>query len=256
MKKSAYYSDLLFAFSLTAFLVLFTLRFLGVKLALALPPSLCLGIACSILLSFHLKRKQIIFSLKKSEEREKNDLFLYFCVSPEREVESFFKPRIPLLIDNIEVKESENNHSQNDRLVYQDKRFVYNFTFRELNEDDIAEVAKTLRGDTQIILLCDKLTKEGLALCDKLGFSVLQGNEIYQKLKEKKQLPQNIKFYATTTKTTRRQICFAKNNSKRFFKSGVMLSVFSFFTPYPVYYAVTACLFFLVSVFVRIYGYR
>lgn len=259
MKKSAYYSDLFFAFSLTSFVSLFILRFLGVKLFLAIPPCLCLGVACAILLSFQLKKKQKIFTLKKSEELEKNALFFYLCLANPTEVFEFFKPRLSLLIPNLEndkANHNENYPHETELLFYQGRYFFSKFLFREVTPDDIVEIIQKSRDVSNLVLLCDRLSKEGQELCNKLSFTVLQGDEIYRKLKDSDGLPQNLPLNTPIPKITRRQLCFAKNNSKRFFKSGILLSVCSFFTPYSIYYAVTACVFFLVSILVRIYGYR
>lgn len=261
MKKSAYYSDLFFTFSLTAFCALFLLRFLGVGLLLSLLPSTALGTLSAFLLSVRLKKRQQVFALKKSEEQEKETLFFYLGLAEQTEIKTFLEPRLPLLSKTLsresEEPSLENQPAPAGTIPCDGFFFLPLFLFRELNADDIANSAKALRGLPNAVLLCDKLSKDGVTLCEKLSLKTIQGDFIYRVLKDGDSLPKELPLKLNAPKRiSRRALCFAKSNSKRFFKSGILLSFCSFFTPYSVYYTVVACLFFTLSAFVRIFGYR
>ena len=261
MKKSAYYSDLFFVFSLTAFCALFLFRFLGVWLVIAVFPSLIFGGICAFLLSIFFKKKQHVFALKKSEEQEKENLFFYLGLAEQTEIKNFLAPRLPILIKNLSFElESIPKGSQSapaGTIVCEGYFFLPIFLFRELTPDDVANVIKALRGLPNAILLCDKLSKETIEFCEKLSLKTIQGDFLYRTFKDENLLPKELPIKLIQPKRNNHlSICFAKTNSKRFFKSGIALSVCSFFTPYSVYYTIFACLFFSLSVLIRVFGYR
>ncbi|MBR2341757.1 MAG: hypothetical protein IKA72_05060 [Clostridia bacterium] len=261
MKKSAYYSDLFFAFSLSAFCLLFILRFLGVRLIVALFPSILLGAACAFLLAVRLRKKQRVFSLKKSEEKEKENLFLYLGLAEPEEIKEFLEPRLPLLAKKLCTEFEEvaikNQPAPAGTITCEGFFFLPLFLFRELNADDVACAAKSLRGLQNAVVLCDKLSLDAITLSEKLCLQTIQGNFLYRVLKDENVLPKEFPLKLNTPKrTSYRALCFAKSNSKQFFKSGVLLSAYSFFTPYSIYYTAVACLFFTLSIFIRIFGYR
>lgn len=261
MKKSAYYSDLFFVFSLSSFCLLFLLRFLGVGLFLSLLPSAVFGCLCAFLLSVRLRKKQRVFALKKSEEQEKENLFFYLGLADPTEVRTFLEPRLPLLSKTLS-KEYEtplevSQPAPAGTIPCEGHFFLPLFLFRELNADDVVSAAKTLRALPNAVLLCDKLSEDSLTLCEKLSLKTMQGDFIYRVLKDGNELPTEFPLKLNAPKrVSRRAVCFAKSNSKRFFKSGVLLSFCSFFTPYSVYYTIVALLFFTLSALIRIFGYR
>lgn len=261
MKKSAYYSDLFFVFSLTVFCSLFLFRFLGVRFAISIFPSLLLGGICAFLVSVAVKKKQRVFALKKSEEQEKENLFFYLGLAEPTEIKNFLEPRLPILakkfFSEFETTSNENQPAPAGTIVCEGYFFLPLFLFREVNPDDVANSAKILRGLPNAVLLCDKLSPQAIELCEKLSLKTVQGDLLYRVFKDGNLLPKELPIKLNAPKrTSRRAICFAKSNSKRFFKSGVALSVCSFFTPYSVYYTVFAFLFFTLSIFVRVFGYK
>lgn len=261
MKKTAYYSDLFFAFSLSGFCALFVFKFLGLKLMLALIPSIIFGLLCAFALSIRLRKKQRVFALKKSEEQEKENLFFYLRLAEPTEIKCFLEPRLPLLVHKLlgefEHPVLENQIAPAGAIVSEGVCFYPLFAFRELTPDDIAAAIKSLQNIPNSVLLCDKLSPDAIALCEKLSLKTAQGDFVYKTLKDGGVIPSEFPLKLNAPKkTSRRAICFAKSNSKRFLKSGMLLSVYSFFTPYSIYYAVVACLFFTISLFIRIFGYR
>ena len=261
MKKSAYYSDLFFAFSLSAFCALFVLRFFGLKLLLALFPSVIFGLLCAFALSIRLRNKQRVFALKKSEEQEKENLCFYLRLAEPTEIKRFLDSRLSLLVhklrEDFEAPSIENPVAPAGTIECEGFYFYPLFLFRELTPDDIATAIKNLQTLPNAVLLCDKLSPEAIALCEKLSIKTVQGDFLYRILKDNDAIPNEFPIKLNPPKRmSRRAICFAKSNSKRFFKSGLLLSVYSFFTPYSIYYTIVACLFFSISVFVRVFGYR
>lgn len=261
MKKTAYYSDLFFAFSLSSFCALFLLRYFGVGLVLSLLPSVVIGGLCAFLLSLFIKKKQHTFALKKSEEQEKENLFFYLGLLEPAEIKNFLQPKLPFLtkklFSDFDLSLTENQPAPAGTIPCDGYFFLPMFLFRELTPDDIASAIKTLRGRPNVVLICDKLSPEAMTLCEKLSLKTVQGDFLYRVLKDKNEIPKELPIKLNPQKrTSRRALCFAKSNSKQFFKSGVMLSVCSFFTPYSLYYTIVACLFFTLSAFIRIFGYR
>lgn len=258
MKKSAYYSDLFFAFSLSAFCALFLLRFWGVKLLIAIFPSLAFGLLCSALLAMKLRKKQKVFALKKSEEEEKERLFFYLRLAERDEAIDFLQARLPYLTADLKRNQhAEPLSTPSGVIEYDGFQFFPRFSFSELTPDDIANAVKLLRALPNPVLLCDKLSETAQGLCEKLDLQVIQGNELYRKFKDANCLPEEFPLKLLPQKRlSRRAVCFAKSNSKRFFKSGILLSACSFFTPFSIYYAVAAFVFFAVAALVRIFGYR
>ena len=266
MKKSAYYSDLIFTFSLLGFCALFCLRFFDVPLPFSLLLSLGFGLAAAYLLSVHLKKRDKIFALKKSEEEEKNSLCFYLSLCDDTEQTEFLRPRLPFLLsvlDGDSALSQETNEQTTDEkdeelsLRLCDRVFFPCFRFREVAADDIAILYPKLKQENSPVFLCNKLSEDGKKLCDKLSIPVVDGNLLYRAFKDNAAIPDEFPIKtATPIKQKRRNISFSKSNSKRFFSSGALLIVSSVFIPYPVYYLVFGGLLLITAVLVRIFGYR
>lgn len=271
MKKSAYYSDLIFTFSLLFFIALFCLRYFNVPLLLTILISILFGGAGAYLLSLHLRKKQKIFALKKSEEEEKNSLLFYLCLISSEERAEFLHERLPFLLKMLDPNEefptnavlSQTPKTENatptttEELQLGKYKFFPLFYFREISPDDIAEIFPYLKDATAPVLLCDKISDSGKSLCEKLSVTYLDGALLYRALKDGDCIPSEYPIKtATPLKRKRRNVCFAKSNSRRFFTSGALLLASSVFIPYPIYYLVFGGLFLIISVLVRIFGYR
>ncbi len=266
MKKSAYYSDLIFTFSLLGFCALFCLRFFDVPLPFSLILSIGFGFSAAYLLSVRLKKRDKIFALKKSEEKEKNFLCFYLSLCDDTERTEFLRPRLPFLLSVLDSdlslpratdKTSTNETEEEPSLRLCDRLFFPCFRFRELTADDIASAYPKLKQENAPVFLCDKISDDGKSLCEKLSISVLDGNLLYRAFKDNDAIPDEFPIHtATPIQRKRRNICFSKSNSKRFFLSGALVLLSSVFIPYPTYYLVFGSLLLLTALLVRIFGYR
>lgn len=266
MKKSAYYSDLIFTFSLLFFCALFLLRYWKISLPFSILISAIFGGVGAYLLSLRLRKRQKIFALKKSEELEKNDFMFYLCLIPIEEQIEFLKSRLPFLLRLLKDENSENSEQENPNIVQDavqttgiirldEYAFLPLFRFRPLTEDDIARAFSKLKTETSPVLLCNKLSAESKLLLEKLSIQVLLGEEIYRAFKDNYALPEEFPVKtATPIKQKRRSVFFAKSNSRRFFTCGIMLLLSSVFIPYPIYYLSIGVLLLAIALLVRIFG--
>ncbi|MBE5752593.1 MAG: hypothetical protein E7343_00805 [Clostridiales bacterium] len=263
MKKSAYYSDLIFTFAFLGFCALFLLRYFKIPLIFSLILSVSFGLAGSYLLSLYLKKKRELFALKKSEEDEKESLCFYLKLATEEEIINFFKPILPFLLSLLNAPNTTNEYAQKkdennlSKLFLQGYAFFPIFKFNEITCDDIARFYPKLKQEPAPVLLFDKATLEAQSLIEKLGILNIDGNKLYKALKSNDSIPKEYPIKtAMPVKRKKRNIAFAKSNSKRFFSGGAMILASSVFIPYPAYYVISGCLLLLTSVFVRIFGYR
>lgn len=265
MKKSAYYSDLIFTFSFLSFCALFCLRFFDVPLAFSLILSFVFGFAAAYLLSVHIKKREKVFALKKSEETEKNSLCFYLSLCDDKELTEFLRPRLPFLlsaVDGEKILDSNEQQTTDEKteelpLRLSNYSFFPCFRFQELTADDIAKEYQKLKGEISPVILCDKLSDDGKSLCEKLSVPIVDGNLLYRAFKDHSAIPDEFPIQTTTPiKRKLRNISFAKSNSKRFFLSGVLLVISSVFIPYPIYYLIFGSLLLITAVLVRIFGYR
>lgn len=263
MKKSAYYSDLIFTFSLVFFCVLFPLRYQRIPLFWALILSAFVAGFGAYLLSLRLRKKQKIFALKKSEELEKNDFMFYLCLISKQDQTEFLRPRLPFLLrlladDNVDQAEEEDSATEatNEKILrLGEYAFLPFFKFQALTEDDIALAFTELKQEQTPVLLCNKLSPEGKLLVEKLSMQVLLGEEIYRAFKDNYAIPEEFPVKARNpVKQKRRSIFFSKSNSRRFFLCGVTLLFSSVFIPYPIYYLTVGIFLLSLSLLVRIFG--
>lgn len=263
MKKSAYYSDLIFTFALLGFCALFLLRYFKTPLIFSFILSVAFGLAGSYLLSLHLKKKRELFALKKSEEDEKDSLCFYLKLATKEERIEFFKPRLPFLLSLLNAPNSTNEYTQTsdesdfNKLFLQGYAFFPIFKFNEITCDDIAHFYPKLKQERSPVLLFDKATLDAQSLMEKLGIFNIDGNKLYKALKSNDAIPEEYPIKtAMPVKRKRRNIAFAKSNSRRFFSGGAMILASSVFIPYPAYYVISGFLLLLTAVLVRIFGYR
>lgn len=264
MKKSAYYSDLIFTFCLVSFSVLFLLRSFKIPLVLALILAIICGISGSYLLFLRLNKKQKLFALKKSEEEEKNSLCFYLKLASENETNKFFKSRLPFLLNELsptsQQEQTNELHEQTDtnhELFLNGYAFFPIFRFSDLSGDDIANLYPEFKNYSTPVILCDGFSSGAQTLTEKLGVILFDGNQLYRALKKHDAIPSEFPVKTVTpVKRKRRNIAFAKSNSRRFFSSGAILLLSSVFIPYSVYYIIVGCILLITAVLVRIFGYR
>ena len=248
MKKSAFISDILFAFSLVAVFTLCLFRYLG----LSLFASLCLCVLCGALAALSigalLQSKRKTLFLKRSEEAQKERLLTHLALLSDEQKTNYFKE---LFARNGEVKRFSRL-----RLATQHAFYFLCFRFAPVTADDIASISR-LKTAKEKVLLCNRIDEGAANLCTKLHIRLQTGESVYKTLKDADALPQT--YLGEERKENKRQrrlrLCFAKSNAKRFLVGGVLILITSLLTPFPFYYFITGGALLLVALLVRIFGY-
>ena len=244
MKKSAFISDILFAFLGVSVFTLCLFRYLG----LTLPLSACLAVFCGGLAGVCvwalLSTKRNAFFLKKSDERQKEKLLLHLALlSAERKTQYFCNALSAKRIGPLKIATA-------DELIF------LRFGFAPVTADEVATLFRQ-RSAKQKTLFCGEVEENAKRLCLRLGIRVKTGEEVYQVLKQQEFLPKEFlgEEAPEDKKLRRKTTCFAKRNASRFFASGTLILLTSLFTPFPYYYLIFGSVLLLISLLVRILGY-
>ena len=252
MKKSAFISDLIFAFCAAFLICVCLLRYLTVPLILSALIALLFAVLTVLLLGAYWKKKRNAFLLKKSEEREKEKLLLHLAfLTDSAQSKLFF---------NAFAQTEESSPApllkKNGLIQTPAQTVLARFRFGALRAD---EVSPLIRAESEEkILYCGDLTKDAEDLLKRLGVVVKKGEESYLFLKERNALPRQYRGEESFTQRKKRRagLWFSKNNSRRFLGGGCLLLITSFITPFPYYYLVIGGGLLLAAIFVRVFGYR
>lgn len=244
MKKSAFISDVLFAFFLVFILSVCVFRYLKLSLPLSAILAALGGGAAAMLVGLRLKSKRKNFFLKKAEEREKEKLLLHLALLPLLKQRETFGE---ILKDTNELA------------------FV-KFTFSPLETPDVGEFIRSAvkkrtshkDGEISAAIYCAEMEERAKNLCERFGISVITGEAVYLLFKEHNALPREYLGEETFLEKKKRQLSvgFSKNNSRRFFVGGSLILFTSLVTPFPYYYLITGSALLIVALFVRIFGKR
>ncbi len=246
MKKSAFISDILFAFFISALLSLCLFRYLGAGARGSLILALLCGAltACSVCAFLQSKRRS--FLLKRSDEAKKARLFTHLALLSDKAKTKFFERTLQTGKSVAPLK------IQTEEAVY-----FLRFRFSPVSADEIARLSRWKTSKKKIVL-CDRIDDNAVALADNLGVEYQTAESVYQLVKENGALPES--FLGEEIKENKRKrqfkIAFSKSNSKRFFVSGSLILTASLFTPFPYYYLLFGSILSIIAVLIRIFGYR
>ena len=244
MKKSAFYSDILFSFSLVGIFTLCFFRYLRI----ALFPALLLAFACGVLAATAngawLQSKRQTLLLRKSDEEEKQKLLLHLALLSDEQKTVFFQK---VLSARGEVKRFSRL-----RLTTKEEFFFLCFRFKPLSADEVSAVYRLKTNKTRVIL-CGEADDSARRLCDRLHIQLCEGGRVYEEVKNAQTLPSD--YLGDSPKTKRRlRLCFAKSNSRRFLTAGALVLLTSLITPFPRYYLIFGSALLALAVIVRIFG--
>ena len=243
MKKSAYYSNIFFAFLATTVSFLCVLRYLQVGLALAcvfgVIAGTCAACACALL----LKNKRDTGLRKADDERLKEKFLLHLLLLPTPQQKQTLCALFEACMDGEFLQLGQN-------VVALPLLFL-----RELTPDDVLPLFRKTQAEKKIIL-CNRINAEAAALCQKFNVEIVDGTTIFQQAKEKNLLPSIYvsEPFFTKQKPLRWKLCFAKSNSKRFFVGGIFILLSSLITPFPYYYLIVGFFLLGLAVFTKIFG--
>lgn len=257
MKKSAFLSDLIFAFSVGFVLSLCLFRYLRLSLPLAAVCALLFGGICAAILFFPLneKRKKVVFERKEAIERD--NLVLHLALLPDRKRAEFFQDLL-FCADRYDEPPPEIKYLNGLYAVEtREEIFFPVFTVRPIDGDFAAQILRT-ETSKQKVLLCSSTAPETDRLLSRFSVTVKRADEVYRQIKDKKMLPERYPFEAETPSKieAKTRIWFAKKNARSFLTGGATLLVASWLTPFPLYYWIFGGILLAVAVFVRIFGYR
>ena len=248
MKKTAFISDIIFAFFTCTIFTLCLFRYLGLSLALSLLLSILCGALCALSVAAWLYSKRKYRLLKKSDEQQKQKLILHLILLSDDKKLHFFQ--------QVFADQSP-KRSQKLRLSANSSVYFLQFSFLPVNADAVAPIVK-LKTNKQKILLCDQIDEAANKLCKTFGIEVKTGNEVYLLAKEAHALP-NVYLGDKSPikpKERRKKLCFARTNSKRFLGSGALILLTSLFTPFTGYYLILGSILLATAAITRIFGYE
>ena len=248
MKKSAFISDVIFAFFTSFLFCLCLFRYYGVTLFFAIALSaLCAGLtACAIFALLRSKRKK--FFLKKSDENQKEKLLFHLALASDEHNTEFFR----CFLSSFSPTAKQGKL----RIANENETYFLRFHLSPVSPDEVVRIFHT-KTAKQKVLLCAQIDETALALCSRFDITVKTGAEVYTLLKENDSLPEKYLGDETPEKKRKRRakLWFSKTNSRRFLVGGGILLSTSLLTPFPYYYLLFGALLLLAAVLVRIFGY-
>ena len=249
MKKSAFFSDLIFTFFLASLFTLCVFRYFRLPLLGAILLSVICGILAAGAVGALLQRKRNMLFLKKSDETQKEKLLTHLSLLGDEQKTSFFHQAFSK--SNASVKRSGKLRLFSDEAFY-----FLRFHFAPVTADEVASAARWKTAKKKF-LLCSEIEEPAAALCKKLGIEFWTGEKIYAALKESDALPRVYLGEENKEKKNKRKLrlCFSKRNAKSFFVGGALLLLSSLFTPFPYYYLIFGAVMFLAAALIRIFGY-
>ena len=248
MKRTAFISDVIFAFLTAAILTLCLFRFIKIPLWSALPLSILCGALSAAAFGAYLQSKRKTYFLKKSDEAQKERLLTHLaCLSDEAKTKFFLE----------RLSDAPLKRFGRLRLYTPDAFYFLRFSFAPVTSDELIACTR-LKTGKQKILLCSKIEESAYALAEKFHIEVFTGEKVYTLLKERNALPEQ---YATEenkqeTRKRRFQLCCSKRNAKHFLSAALLCLLTSILSPFPFYYFLCGGIMLLAALFIRIFGYN
>ncbi|MBQ9728648.1 MAG: hypothetical protein IJV85_03525 [Clostridia bacterium] len=245
MKKTAFLSNVTFAFFTVFIPTLCFFRYSGLNL----PFSLFLGSLCGALAAtatgFLLAKKRRALFLKKTDEKEKEKFLFHLAMLSDAQKTELVQSALPPPVVR----------SGKLRLQTDDSLYALQLSFTPVQCDDVARFSRH-KSEKQKILLCSAIEENALLLCEQLQIQVWQAEKVYQLFKGQNKLP---KTYLSDSfppkKRQRLRLCFSKRNAKRFLVGGSLLFLTAFLTPFPFYYFLFGSGLLVCAVLTRLFGY-
>ena len=249
MKKSAFISDILFAFIVAFTFAICLFRFLGLRLWLSFSFAVLCGGLIALSTKAFLQKERNLFFLKKSEEAQKERLLLHLALLSKEQATEFF---MRLYAKQTPVHRFSRTLFSSDTAFY-----CVKCNFQPVTADEIGDFYR-LKTAKQRVLICSQIEQTASELCKRLQIQVKQADDVYRQVKENDAFPKQFLGEEQAVNKRERQIklCFSKSNSKRFLLSGSLLLFTSLLTPFPYYYLVFGSVLLLAATVIRIFGYE
>ena len=250
MKKSAFYSDVLFTFFLGWLFTLCVFRYLRIPLL----PSFILSVICGALgggsVAALLARKRKLLFLKQSLSQKKQRFLDHLSLLSEEKRTEYFQKALSKATNASIVRKGKCH------LAGENDFYFLHFRFTPVSADDVANAFR-LKTSKQKHFLCNRIDEEAARLCARLNIRLQLGESVYELLEKADTLPETYLSdeRAHDKKERRLRLWFHKRNSKKFVVGGALLLISSLFTPFPYYYLVFSFLLLVAAALVRIFGY-
>ncbi len=251
MRKSAYFSDLAFAFCAAFLPALCFLRFKRIPLPWAIAVSILFGVGVALAVAARMKKRYAARALKANEQRETEKFALHLALLSPNEQAAFFAERADVVLGEPCTVAA----SREWEFLETPSQVGYcRFRAAPLSADDALPILTRFTDKTPL-LLCNALTDDGKSLLNRFGIRIITVEEIYLKLKDAELLPTQYKSEAAFAKRKKRIFSrFTKRNARPFFTGGALLLLSSLFSPFPYYYLVFGVGLMAVAAVIRIAG--
>lgn len=249
MKRSAFISDIIFAFFVGFLCTLFLFRTLSVRLFPAiLLSAVCGALSAGAIFSLLQSKRKTVF-LKRSDEAKKEKLLFHLACLSDEEKTKFF-------LDRIQADTPVKRFGKL-RLTTDENFYLLRFSFTPVTSDEVAAFSRW-KTDKEKVLLCSKIEEHAYALAEKMRIRILTGNEVYAFLKDNDALPEKYPNEETAESKRKRrfELWFSRKNAKPFLVAAALTLFTAFFSPFPYYYYLFSGLLLIASVTIRIFGYK
>lgn len=258
MRKSAYFSDLAFAFFASFLPALCFLRFQTLPLLWATLVSVLFSIGVCLVVGAFFRKKYTKQRLKLAERREAEMLELHLALLTKEQQTDFFLERLPCLLDGFETMNDPPKKVKyaGHVLIECEKQVVHcRFAAAPLSADAALPIL-SYPTEKESVLVCNALDQNAKNLVAKFPLKVIEGQEVYLRLKEKEALPKHYRSEAAFEKKKKRrfQLWLQKRNANPFLAGGALTLVSSLVSPFPYYYLIMGVSMVFLSAIVRIFG--
>lgn len=249
MKRLPLISDVIFAFLASFLTAACVFRYILESLPVCLLLSAVVATAISILTYLWLRAARERKFLAAKDEALKETLMLHLTLDTPENNRRLFS-RLLKAEENIVERKSGG-------LLIGDTLIFLLFSMQPVSADEIAKIVKKAHEGPKTVY-CNTLSPEAKALCDSFHIDYVEGRTLYLRLKEENLLP---KKYICGEKRRltlgeRLNLKLRKSLATPYFLSGAALFLLSFFTPYRLYYLISAGVLLFLSLFVRVFGKR
>ncbi len=196
--------------------------------------------------------KQAKNKLSLAEQKEKEIILAQLKLYTPTEQNDFFQKVISLHEKTTERKKGG--------LFVKDTPFAVfpSFTFDGVKKSDIVRVFNSIKREQTAYILADAFTPEIKDFAERFDGRVktVDGNQVYELLKEKNFLPQIKHPFPEKKKLTLSSLknLLEKKKAKNFLVLGLVFIGTSYFMPLKTYYIICGTAFLIFSLILRLYG--
>jgi hypothetical protein len=226
--------------SFCAFTLIFTtVRFLLKNIIASVICAVVGGIFSGISAFLILGKRQGKRLLSAKDEREKELLAIHLSLLQPQKLKELI---IKLLDIHGDTSEKLNI------ICGQEAIYFLHFSLEKLKLDDIAEAIK-LPSDNKKIILCIAADEKNISFANNFLIEVKSLSDIFPLFKDKNLLPKKYIFEGNKKLTAFKKIKsrFNKKLTSPLFFCGLWLTIFSYFTFYPLYYILVGSLLLFLS---------